>query len=155
MRRHYLIGLGIFLPTAAWAWPDATEWVGVDGIPDELSEASVSPDYLDLVGDSTDPVVQWSADDTMVAFRVRVSDSPTTLGVLKTGNWTILVDLDGVDEDFEFALGVTGPTSVLEAYENVDGDDGPAPPITTYNGGYGGILTDFARECERLGVRWS
>jgi outer membrane protein OmpA-like peptidoglycan-associated protein len=144
MRRlHWLVGL-LLVPSSAWAWPSEASWVGVDGVPDDAAEIAVSPDYLDIEGDIAAPALSWYADDAIVAFRLRVGDAPASAGALKTGNWTLLFELDGGDDDFELALGVSGPTGVLERYDNEGGDDGPAPPITTYNDGYGGVLGTVA-----------
>jgi outer membrane protein OmpA-like peptidoglycan-associated protein len=147
----HALGLVFLCGTAEAGWPvDDANWVpltlGGSALGDELLDVVALP-RDDLVGDATDPVAFWFADQETLALRMRLNGDPTGISLPLNGDtWGFLIDASlekwgGTFEEYEFALLVYAFGNVLTFRENAARD--------------AGIEADAADELERFKTPFS
>ncbi len=147
--------LALFVPRAALAaWPADTAWVPfqksgvdlVDFVSDHDSD-SLAHGSVDLVGDSGlgAAVAYWYADDDALYFRMRVDDYPlstTSPSNFRSSGWAFLLDTDGDPSNYEYQLGVDGPSNLELNLNVIDTGLGPYDPIEDYGANWSTPIDD-------------
>lgn len=132
------LAIGLFVPFRALAaWPADEAWLafqkgGVD-LYDESSDHdndSIADGSVDLVGDEGldddadgvpgAAVAYWYADDDALYLRMRVNEYPLSAidrTKFRSSGWAFLLDTDGDPSNYEYMLGIDGPSS-LELNQN-------------------------------------
>ena len=133
----------------AWAMPADGDWIALTraGAPImDTAEGVAFGAHLDLVGDAADPAAAWYADADSLYLRTQVSSSPMSAGVLTTGVWAWLIDLDGVTSDLEYLVIIDSPNGDVQVFENTKlaGGSGTQPGAANLSqiGGTYGDLSD-------------
>ncbi|MEQ1506448.1 MAG: MYXO-CTERM sorting domain-containing protein, partial [Myxococcota bacterium] len=123
-------------------FPDEDIWqaltVGGVALDDAVGDLTVSgaDPSLDLSG-AVHPAAAWWADDAAVYLRLVVTDDPDGFA----GSWGFLVDTDGDDANFEYAISVDGYAKALSVLVNVAHADGVwMSGVAPVGGGFGSAL---------------
>jgi len=142
---------------SASPWPHADDWrpLLVGGAPMiDVSADSVTAGNAagDLVGSAAMPVLAWDASDTAVFLRVQVDASAAAV----SQDWAWLLDVDGVDADFEYALVAQGASLSLLGLHNGLGTDGTYVTglTATDPAGYGDAGSGHTRAVTESGLHF-
>lgn len=144
--------------TSAIAWgadpfPAEADWVALERAgaaatdpPDDMVNTGGHDDEsLEMLGDPNSPVASWDATETTVFLRLQVEDTAD----LGPWDWGWVVDTDGNDLDYEFAILVQSLAHQLQVFENVGSVDGlfvDYADVTAVDpGGYGAEATGETR----------
>jgi outer membrane protein OmpA-like peptidoglycan-associated protein len=116
---HAAVVLGGALAAGpARAFPVAGQWLDVTraGVPivDPAADAGGDP-WLDLVGDAASGVsaAAWSVDSAALHLRMRLDTMPPSDGGLPAATWAVLLDTDGDDASWEYAVAAWGPGTTV------------------------------------------
>lgn len=130
-----LFGLILFfLPTAVFAWPADSDWIGIPRGLSLLSDPqndAIGNDARDIVGDATRPVAYVFNDGNYVYYRIRVDRDPhdnTGISFSPFG-WGFLIDTNGNSDDYEFMVmidGIANPEVMYVAKNTLQGTLGDA-----------------------------
>lgn len=116
--------LSVVGAVAAVPFPAEDAWeplvIGGAPIEDVLGDVENPEGSLDLLGTSTSSAAAWYADGETVFLRVQMGDDPEVIN--KT--WGFLLDLDGDDLNFEYAVMVEGFSKDLQIVANSAHVDG-------------------------------
>lgn len=120
------IALLALLPSTAFAWPQAADWLPVqqnganmtDPVRDHLHTDVTLGDHLDFVGDSQDLVFEWSSDMQSLFVRLRLNVDPWDNSTeLKEGSWAIGFDLDTDTSSIEYVIALNGWEPTINFWE--------------------------------------
>ncbi|MEZ4239302.1 MAG: hypothetical protein R3F59_24740 [Myxococcota bacterium] len=96
-------------------FPDEAAWTGLGAVDDPAGDVEGLGPAGDLVGEAS-----WTAVPEALFLRVPVAAAPGA----EPHGWGFLVDTDGVDADFEWAVTVDGPERAVHLLVNATGADG-------------------------------
>jgi len=120
----------LLLPSVVLAWPATSEWdpltIGTDITDDAEDQASSAGENAwDIVGNASNPAVNWYLDADYLYFKVLLNQDPSELPVPNSGSWGFLFESDGDDTTFETLASLSNSGAYFTFFENTDGGTGP------------------------------
>ena len=121
------------VPSTALAWPSSSDWEALTQSGSMMTDPEEDgyivgddavEDCHDLVGDTSNPVMSWFLDDTMLYLKMQLNDDPLACILYDDGQWGFLIETDGTTTTYEHALAANAGSTEVALFANTDGGTG-------------------------------